>query len=81
MIVDKSENPRPKDELRIIFNYFKIYENLPKIYIKLSSKVYNYLLNSSYRCLFKANLKHIYFTISLYPNDYQYFAFIILSIK
>ena len=81
MIVDKFENPRLKDESRIIFDYLKIYKNLLKIYIKLSSKIYDYLLNPNYKCFFKIDFKYIYLTISLYFEDRQYFAFIILNIK
>ena len=81
MIIDKFENLRLENELRIIFNYFKVCEDLLRIYIKLSSKVYDYLLNSSYKCLFKIDFKYIYLTVPLHPDDYQYFAFIILGIE
>ena len=80
-MIDKFENLKLKNEPKIIFNYLKIYKNLLKIYLKLSSKIYDYLLNFSYRYLFKVDFKYIYLTIPLHSKNRQYFAFIILNIK
>ena len=79
-MINKSKNSRPEDKLRITFNYSRVYKNLFDIYIKLSSKVYNYLSNLSYRYLFKADLKYTYLIVSLYPNNRYFFIFIIFDI-
>ena len=62
-------------------DYSRVYKDLPGIYIKLSSKVYNHLLNSNYSYLFIANLKYVYLIIPLYLDNRHYFAFTISGIE
>ena len=69
VIVDKVENLRPEDEPRMTINYSRVYEDLPGTYLKLSSKVYNHFLNLNHSYLFIINLKHVYLTIPLHPDD------------
>jgi len=66
VIVDKVKNPKPSDEPRIIFDYSKVYEDLLGYYLKISSKVHNYLSNPRYSYLFVADLKYTYLIILLY---------------
>ena len=70
-----------KNESRIIFDYFKVVENLSNCHMKFSNKIHDNLSNSNHKILFSANLKHAYFTISMHSNDKHYFAFIIFEIK
>ena len=65
----------------MIFDYSYIIELLSNAHLKLFSKVYDYLFNSRYKCLFSTDLKHVYFTISLYSNNKHYFAFTIFDIN
>lgn len=81
MIIDKIKNSKSKNESRIIFNYFRIYEDLLDTHVKFSFKMHNYLFNLNHNCLFKINLKYIYFIILLYFKNKYYFAFIILNIE
>ena len=64
----------------MIFNYFRITKLLSGIYLKLSFKVHDYLSNSRYEYLFTIDLKYVYLTILLYPNNRYYFTFIILGV-
>lgn len=80
VVVDKVENPTPEDEPRIIFDYFRVHEDLPGTYLELSSKVHDNLLDSRYRCLFVADLKYAYLTVPLHPDDCHYFLFTISGI-
>ena len=80
-MIDKVENFKSIDESRITFDYFKIIKLLSKAYLKLSLKIHDHLFNSKYKCLFSINLKHTYFTISLYFNDRHYFIFTISEIN
>jgi len=43
-----------------------MYKKLLDIYIELLAKIYNYLLDSYYNCLFATNLRYIYYIIFLY---------------
>ena len=80
-MIDKVENPKPTDESRMTFDYFKVTELLSGAHLKLSSKVYDHLFNSRYECLFSTDLKHVYLTISLHFDDRHYFAFTISGIN
>ena len=80
-MINKVENLKSIDEPRIIFNYFKVTKLLSKAHLKLSFKIYDYLFNSKYECLFSANLKYTYFTISLHSNNRHYFVFTISEIN
>ena len=80
-MIDKIENPQSSDESRMTFDYSHIIKLFSNTHLKLSSNVYDYLFNSRYERLFLTNLKHAYFTISLYSNDKHYFAFTISEIN
>ena len=80
VMVDKKENPSPKDKPRMTFDYSRIYKDLPSCYIELAFRVYNYLSNPRYSCLFSADLKYAYLTIPLHSDDRHYFAFTISEI-
>ena len=80
MIINKVKDLTPKDKPRVTFDYLRVEEDLLGSYLKLSSKVYNNLLDLRYRSLFAANLKYIYLTIPLHPNNRYNFAFTISSI-
>ena len=80
VIIDKKEDPTPKDEPRMTFDYLRVHKDLPGYYLELSSRVYNYLSNPGYGCLFSADLKHAYLTIPLYLDNRHYFAFTISGI-
>ena len=45
VIIDKVENPRPEDEPRVTFNYLCVIEELLGIYMELSSKVHDNLVD------------------------------------
>jgi len=79
--VNKVKNFTSQDESRVIFDYSKVTKKLSDIYMKLSFKMHDNLADSQHRCLFSANLKHIYLRISLYSNDKHYFAFMIFEIN
>lgn len=79
MIVDKVENSRPEDESRITFDYSRVHEDLPGTHVELSLKVHNHLSDPGHKCIFAADLKNAYYTISLHPEDGHYFAFTILG--
>ena len=50
-------------------------------YLKLCSKIHDYLSNSRHVCYFQMNIKHEYFCITVYRDDRYIFAFIILEIE
>ena len=79
--MNKVENLILKDKSRIIFDYLRVKEDLLDIYIKLSFKIYDNLIDFYYKSLFTANLKHVYFTIPLHPNNRYFFIFTILDIR
>ena len=60
MIVNKEENLKPTDELRITFNYRKIKENMLENYLKLMFKVQNYLSDSRHKMFFQADCQGHY---------------------
>ena len=79
-MIDKIKNSQLNNESHIIFDYFYVIELFSDAHLKLSSKVHDHLFNSRYKCLFSADFKHIYFTISLHLNNKHYFAFTIFDI-
>ena len=79
-MINKVENLKPIDKSYIIFDYFRIIELLSGIYMELNFKVYNYLTNLCYECLFLVDLKYAYLIIFLYLKDRYYFIFIISGI-
>ena len=58
-----------------------MYKDLLEYYLKLSSRVYNNLLNLKHKYLFTINLKYAYLTILLHENNEYYFVFIIVEIN
>lgn len=48
ILVDKEKNLKPTDESRLIFNYSKVKEKMLKNYLKLMSKVHDYLADSQH---------------------------------
>ena len=60
------KNSKSEDKFYITFDYSKVNKNLSRSYLKLSSKVYDYLSNSKYKYLFIINLKYAYLIISLH---------------
>ena len=78
--MNKMKNLKSKNESRVIFDYFRIHEDLSKIHLKLFSKIHDNLSNSRHECLFVVDLKHAYLIISLHSNDKHYFAFTISNI-
>ena len=80
VIIDKEENLKPTDKLRITFNYSKIKENMPESYLKLMFKVHNYLSDSRHKTFFQADIKYRYFSVVLHSEDCHLFTFTILGI-
>lgn len=79
-MIDKIKNSQFSNKLRIIFDYSRVTELLSGAYLELSFKVHDHLSNLRYGCLFSIDLKYAYLIISLYPDDYYYFASIISRI-
>ncbi len=80
VIIDKIENFTSQDESRVIFDYFKIHEELSDSFLKLFSKVHDNLFDSRHKIFFSADFKHVYLIISMHSNDRHYFAFFISDI-
>lgn len=81
IIINKVDNLTLADKPRLTFDYLRTTKILPGYNIELLSKVYNYLLNPRYSSLMSADLKYIYTTVPLYPEDRYIFAFFILGIS
>ena len=81
VIVNKTENSKSTDELQITFNYSNVKENMSENYIKLFSKIYDYLSDSQHKIFFQVNIKHEYFSVILHSENRHVFVFIILSIE
>jgi hypothetical protein len=77
ILVDKTENPKPSDEPRLTFDYSRVHEDLPGTYVELSARTHDNLSNPKHGCLFTADLKHGYFTVSLDEKCRHLFAFTI----
>jgi len=80
VIVNKVKDLTPEDEPRVTFDYLRVEEDLLGSHLKLLSKVHDNLLDLYYRSLFAADLKYIYLTILLHPNNRYNFTFTISSI-
>lgn len=59
-IVDKTDNPSPRDEPRITFNYQNVKENIPGCFLELISKVNDHLSHLLHKFLLKFDVKHGY---------------------
>jgi len=80
VIVDKVENPTPSNEPRMTFDYSRIYEDFLGAFMELLFKVYDHLSNPYHGCLFSADLKYVYLTVPIHPDDRYCFAFTISGI-
>jgi hypothetical protein len=80
VIVDKVKNSTSQDESRVIFDYFRIHEELSDSFLELFSKMHDNLFDSRHKIFFSADLKHVYLIISMHSNDRHYFAFFISGI-
>ena len=74
VLVDKPGS-KPGDEPRLAFDYSRLKEQAPASCMERAPKVHDYLGNPLHRCLFKADLKHVYFKVELHPDDRHIFAF------
>ena len=81
MIVNKEENLKPTNKLRITFNYSKVKEDMPESYLELMSKVHDYLSDSRHKTFFQADIKHKYFSVILHSEDHYLFTFTISGIR
>ena len=79
-MIDKSDDSKSIDEMKMTFDYSRVDEIMFEIYIELSSKVHDHLSDSRHEMLMSANMKHVYFTISLHSDDRHIFAFTIFEI-
>lgn len=80
-MVDKVENPKPTDEPRMTFNYLKVVEELPWVYIQLTGSYHDYLFNPRYDCYMTPDLKYGYSLVPVHPEDRKFFAFTIPDIR
>ena len=53
------------------------HEDFLSFYLKMNLKIHDNLSDLYHQCFFSTDLKHVYLTIPLYPNDRHYFAFTI----
>lgn len=79
-MIDNVENFKTINKLKIIFDYFKIIKNLPRIYIQLTKSYYNYLFKFRHSCYIIVDLKYSYLLIPVDLKDCKLFTFIILII-
>lgn len=80
ILVDKEENLKPTDESRLTFDYSKVKEEMLRNYLKLMSKVHDYLSDSQHQTFFQMNIKHSYFNVILHSEDWHLFTFSISGI-
>ena len=80
-MMNKSNDSKSTNEMRMTFNYSKVDEIMSRTYIELSFKVHDHFSDSKHEILMSANIKHVYSTISLHSNDKHIFAFIIFEIE
>jgi hypothetical protein len=81
VLVDKIENSKSNDELRMIFDFSRVVKKLFDIYMSLMSSCHDYFFNSSYECFMIIDFKHTYLMIQVHFDDRHYFAFIISNMK
>jgi hypothetical protein len=75
------EKPRtgPNGPMRLTFDYSYVEEDMPGLYIELLQEVHDYLSWPEHKCYSAFDLKHAYWSLSIYPKDRYYFAFYILG--
>lgn len=80
-MIDKIEDSKFINKLKITFDYFRIIKLFFETHLKLNLKIHDHLSNFKYKCLFFVDLKHAYFIISLHFKNKHYFVFTISDIK
>ena len=81
MLTDKLENFSSMNELRFTFNYANIHKNLSDCHIKLMIWMHDYLSESRHELFMQTDIKHDYFSVSIYLNDQHILTFIISDIE
>ena len=81
IMMNKSNDSKSTDEMRMTFDYSKVDEIMSKTYIELNFKVHDHFSNLKHEILMSADMKHVYSIISLHSNDKHIFAFIISEIE
>lgn len=81
VFISKKVNDSSDNKLWLVFNYHCVYKTLSETYIKLTEWVHNYLIDSWYNIYYTADLKHVYFLISLYKLYRFYYVFTISELK
>ena len=79
-MIDKSDDSKSTDEMRMTFDYSRVDEMMSETYIELSSKVHDHLSDSRHEVFMSTDMKHAYSTICLHSDDRHIFAFIISEI-
>ena len=68
--------PKPGQvQFCLIFNYYFIYKNIPTNYMEAAIIVHDLLSILSYQCLFSTDIKHGYWAVNRYPDNYYYLIF------
>ena len=80
VMIDKSNDSKSIDEMKMTFDYSKVDEMMSETYIELSSKVHDHFSDSRHEILMSTDIKHAYSTISLHSDDRHIFAFTISEI-
>ena len=80
IMMNKSNDSKSTDEMRMTFDYSRIDEIMSETYIELSLKMHDHLSDSKHEMLMSADMKHAYFIINLHFDDRHIFAFIISEI-
>ena len=69
MLINKVNNPELINKLQMAFNYYNIFKQMSGNYLELLLKVHDYLSDSYHLVFFSADLKHAYYTVSLYLDN------------
>src|ERR1700741_4464367 len=78
--MNKFEHAMLLNESRVIFNFLQVHENLPGSNIELSSRIHDYLTDSSHEVFMQADIKHEYFSVEIHSENHHYFAFTVPDI-
>ena len=70
-----------ENESRMIYDYFHVTKKLFEIHMQLMIKCHDYFSDFRHEYFMITDLKHAYFTIKIYSDDREFFAFIILDLK
>ena len=66
---------------KLIFNYFQIKKNLSDCYLKLYTRIHNYLSSSIHQIFMQVDVKHEYFSVRIHSENQHIFAFTISDIE